>query len=100
MVAPDLVPYCLILMHTYGTDLHDAGVQINIARYLIGHADLSVTAKIYTHTTEKAIQEAAKKQMRFNIYPRTQVRGYFLFMGYRPHRFSSKNSTEERLEKR
>ncbi|MDR0311824.1 MAG: site-specific integrase [Acidobacteriota bacterium] len=59
VVAPDLVPYCL--RHTYCTDLQDAGVPINVARYLMGHSDISMTAKIYTHTTETAIQEAAKK---------------------------------------
>lgn len=57
-LAPDLVPYCL--RHTYCTDLQDAGVPINIARYLMGHSDISMTAKIYTHTTEKAIQDAAE----------------------------------------
>lgn len=59
IVAPDLIPYCL--RHTYCTDLQDAGVPINIARYLMGHSNISVTAKIYTHTTDKAIKEAAKR---------------------------------------
>ncbi len=59
VVAPDLVPYCL--RHTYGTDLQDAGVPINIAKYLMGHSDISVTANIYTHVTESAIADAAKK---------------------------------------
>jgi len=58
-VAGDLVPYCL--RHTYGTDLQDAGVPINIAKYLMGHSDISMTANIYTHTTETAIQDAADK---------------------------------------
>lgn len=55
--AADLVPYCL--RHTYCTDLQDAGVPINIAKYLMGHEDISMTAKIYTHTTAKSIQNAA-----------------------------------------
>ena len=58
-LAPDLVPYCL--RHTYCTDLQDAGVAINVARYLMGHSNISVTAKIYTHTTEKTLSDAAKK---------------------------------------
>lgn len=58
-VAPDLFPYCL--RHTYGTDLQDAGVPINIAKYLMGHSDISVTANIYTDTTERVINEAAAK---------------------------------------
>ena len=56
-VAPDLSPYCL--RHAFCTDLQDVGVPINIAKYLMGHSDISMTAKIYTHTTEKAIQTAA-----------------------------------------
>lgn len=59
VVADDLVPYCL--RHTYGTDLQDAGVPINIAKYLMGHSDISTTANIYTHTTDDVIADAAKK---------------------------------------
>ena len=59
VVAPDLVPYCL--RHTYCTDLQDAGVPINVAKTLMGHSDIKTTANIYTHTTEKALQDAAKK---------------------------------------
>jgi len=58
-LSPDLVPYCL--RHTYGTDLQNAGVPINVAKYLMGHGNISVTANIYTHTTEAAIMDAADK---------------------------------------
>ena len=58
-IADDLVPYCL--RHTYGTDLQDAGVPINVAKYLMGHSDISVTANIDTHTTDEAIADAAEK---------------------------------------
>lgn len=58
-LAPDLIPYCL--KHTYCTDLQDAGVPINVAKYLMGHSDISLTAKIYTHTTDLTIQDAAEK---------------------------------------
>jgi site-specific recombinase XerD len=58
-VADDLVPYCL--RHTYGTDLQDAGVPINVAKYLMGHSDITVTANIYTHTTLDALTETSKK---------------------------------------
>lgn len=57
MVADDLVPYCL--RHTFCTDLQDAGVPINVARDLMGHSDISLTSKIYTHTTDRAIEGAA-----------------------------------------
>ena len=55
-VADDLVPYCL--RHTFCTDLQDAGVPINIAKELMGHSDISITAKIYTHQTEYAFNNA------------------------------------------
>ncbi|MCL2216928.1 MAG: site-specific integrase [Defluviitaleaceae bacterium] len=66
VVASDLVPYCL--RHTYCTDLQDAGIPINVARYLMGHSSITMTAKIYTHTTEATIQEAAKKINDSGVY--------------------------------
>ena len=49
--APDLTAYCL--RHTYCTDLQEAGVDVGTAKYLMGHADIQVTASIYTHPGEK-----------------------------------------------
>lgn len=46
-LAEDLTPYCL--RHTFCTDLQRAGVPINVAKELMGHANISVTANIYTH---------------------------------------------------
>jgi integrase len=59
VVASELTAYCL--RHTYCTDLQDAGVPINVARYLMGHSDIRVTSKIYTHTTDKAIEDARER---------------------------------------
>lgn len=55
-VADDLVLYCY--RHTYCTDLQDAGVPINVAKELMGHADISITSKIYTHSTERSFNAA------------------------------------------
>lgn len=55
----ELKPYCL--RHTYCTDLQRAGVSLNVAKYLMGHSDISVTANIYTHTTEDVVQDAAER---------------------------------------
>jgi integrase len=63
-VADDLVPYCL--RHTYCTDLQAAGIPINVARELMGHSDISVTAKIYTHSSEESIKDAADALERLN----------------------------------
>ena len=53
------LPYCL--RHTYGTDLQDAGVPINVAKYLMGHSDITTTANIYTDTTDDSIESAREK---------------------------------------
>lgn len=58
-LAPDLVPYCL--RHTFCTDLQNAGVPINLAKELMGHSDISVTANIYTHRNEKLLQKTIAK---------------------------------------
>lgn len=63
MVAEDLKPYCL--RHTFCTDLQRAGVPINVAKDLMGHSDISLTSKIYTHTTEDTILAAAEKMAQF-----------------------------------
>lgn len=57
VVAEDLVPYTL--RHTYCTDLQNAGVPLNVARYLMGHSKIELTAKIYTHTDDITINNAA-----------------------------------------
>lgn len=54
-----LTPYCF--RHTYATDLQEAGVPLNIAKASMGHSDISVTANIYTHTTDSTLREAAER---------------------------------------
>jgi len=56
-VGDDLTLYCY--RHTYGTDLQAAGVPINVAKELMGHENISVTAQIYTHRSEAAFNNAA-----------------------------------------
>ena len=57
-IAPDLVPYCL--RHTACTDMQKAGVPLNIAKVIMGHEDIKITAAIYTHTDCKDVQIAGK----------------------------------------
>jgi integrase len=57
-IADDLVPYCY--RHTYCTDLQAAGVPLNVAKYLMGHSDIRMTANIYTHTTGEMLKDAKK----------------------------------------
>lgn len=58
-VAEDLTPYCL--RHTFCTDLEAAGVPINIAKVLMGHANIQTTAKIYTHTQQSVLHKEMDK---------------------------------------
>lgn len=46
------------LRHTYCTDLEKKGVPINIASRLMGHSDIKITAKIYTHASVEALDIA------------------------------------------
>ena len=52
-LAEDFAPYCL--RHTYCTDLQKKGVDIRVAQYLMGHADIKMTANIYTHIDHESI---------------------------------------------
>lgn len=52
-IAPDLTPYCL--RHTFCTDLQRAGVPINVAKELMGHASIAVTANVYTHRDQEVL---------------------------------------------
>ena len=54
-LAPDFQLYCL--RHTFCTDLQRAGVPINVAKELMGHANIAVTANIYTHRDQKILHE-------------------------------------------
>ena len=58
-LAPDFEPYCL--RHTYCTDLCKAGVDIRTAQRLMGHANISITADIYTHVDVNDIIQAGEK---------------------------------------
>ena len=57
-LAEDLKPYCL--RHTYCTNLAKAGVPLTLAQRLMGHADVNLTANIYTHHDTEDILSAAK----------------------------------------
>lgn len=57
-LADDFVPYCF--RHTYCTDLCKAGIDVRTAQRLMGHANISVTADIYTHVDINDIQKAGE----------------------------------------
>lgn len=53
---PTLTPH--VLRHTYCTLLFHAGADVKTAQKLMGHADPSVTLKIYTHYVESSGEKA------------------------------------------
>ncbi len=53
VISEDLKPYCL--RHTFCTDLQRAGVPLNVAKELMGHADIQTTANIYTHRNQEVL---------------------------------------------
>ena len=59
VIASDLIPY--YLRHSYCTSLEEAGVPINVAKRLMGHSNILITSKIYTHGTGITRQAAADK---------------------------------------
>lgn len=56
-IAADLVPYCY--RHTFCTDLEAAGVSINEASRLMGHKDIKITSRIYTHYSQESFDRVA-----------------------------------------
>ena len=58
-----IVPYCL--RHTFCTDLQSAGVPINVAKELMCHANIGITAKIYTHHSEISFDNAREMINKF-----------------------------------
>ena len=55
-IAQDLDLYDL--RHTYCTNLQSSGVALNVAKELMGHEDVTVTANIYTHTVSDNLHDA------------------------------------------
>ena len=51
---PAITPH--YLRHTYCSNLRRQGVDLKTAQYLMGHADISTTANIYSHVTEEDVR--------------------------------------------
>lgn len=65
MLPPEITPY--YLRHTYATALAEKGVDMKTAQYLLGHSDIAVTAKVYTHVTDNMIEFARNRINNQNI---------------------------------
>ena len=51
MTIEEFTPHCL--RHTYCTMLYEAGVDVLVAKQLMGHSDIKTTLGIYTHLSRK-----------------------------------------------
>ena len=60
---PVIHPYDL--RHTYCSMLYDAGVDVKTAQYLMGHATLEITLKIYTHLSEMKKERSYEALMEY-----------------------------------
>ena len=49
------------LRHSYATMLYDAGVDVKTAQRYLGHADINVTMKVYTHLSDRTLKESTAK---------------------------------------
>ena len=57
LIDSAVTAYCL--RHDYATNLQAAGVPINVAKELLGHSSIAMTANIYTHSSETAFENAS-----------------------------------------
>ena len=62
LTAEKVTPH--VLRHTYATRCFEAGMDIKEVQHLLGHADPTVTLKIYTHYCEQSRQEATFSNAR------------------------------------
>lgn len=49
------------LRHGYATILHDAGIDVKDAQYLLGHSTIAMTQDVYTHIRQSRIADASQR---------------------------------------
>ena len=87
------------LRHTYCTDLEAAGVPINVAKYLMGHSNILMTSKIYTHMRDDTLASAADKIAKIGATTGATIKGKFAvkngkFILIRDRNFETKTGTK------
>lgn len=61
---PDISPH--ILRHTCATRLAEAGCDIKVLQYIMGHTDIRTTMRVYNHVDEGRIKREMEKLEEFN----------------------------------
>ena len=69
--VPRITPH--VLRHTFCTDCQAAGVPINVAKEWMGHSDISVTAKIYTHMVDEVFEQSRMRMAQYAVPKSQQV---------------------------
>lgn len=54
-----------MLRHTYATNLYLSGVDVYVAKELLGHADIKTTLGIYTHLSEEFKDRSVQKYLEY-----------------------------------
>ncbi len=54
-----------ICSDTHSAQSVSAGVALNVAKELMGHSDISVTDKIYTHMVDKVFEQNRKHLAKY-----------------------------------
>lgn len=62
------------MRHSHGSHLLAAGVELTAVSERLGHADVSITAKVYAHAVKGRDAEAAKKWEEFQGRGAEQVK--------------------------
>jgi len=62
---PEFSFRCHDLRHTFCTFLFDSGADVKTAAYLMGHSDVTVTMRIYTHLSEQRKRTSTTAIMDF-----------------------------------
>lgn len=56
---PHITPH--VYRHTFCTNMANAGMDIKVLQYIMGHSDVSVTLNVYTHTNyDRTAEQMAK----------------------------------------
>lgn len=74
----ELTPY--FLRHTFATMLAENNVPLKTAQYLLGHSNIAMTANIYTHASNKLIEQGYEMLDNMVMNPEENTEKPFVFV--------------------
>lgn len=60
---PHITPH--VFRHTFCTNMANAGMDVKLLQYLMGHSDVGVTLNVYTHSNYERVAEQMFKVVQF-----------------------------------